>query len=251
MDFEMDQFYSQDEIAALKVILGEELHYHYGYFFGDEDLETGQRQTVRNFYPDIPLGARVLDAGCGWGGPAQMLIQERRCSLKGITIGTGQVAYCRSQGLDVEHLDLESDAISGDYDAVFMLEVLSHIRNKLGVLLKLRQCAPRLVLSVNCISESVPDYHQMRQTFGGAMIFCSDTELEQMVEAAGWRILKRRNRRFQSLRTNMLWQKRLEQVYGNIRPPGQLGLLLDVVQSAEQATMLWCAKHPLIDIIAE
>jgi len=64
-DFDMDVFYSAVLIEEWKRIIGEDLHYHFGYFRGREDMETGLRQTVRNFYPYIPAGACVLDVGCG------------------------------------------------------------------------------------------------------------------------------------------------------------------------------------------
>lgn len=83
--FDLDSFYSKESIREWKQIIGEELHYHCGYFNGEEDLETGLKQTVRNFYPYITPGTRVLDIGCGWGGPAKMLIAERNCSVTGIS----------------------------------------------------------------------------------------------------------------------------------------------------------------------
>ncbi|MGK7905341.1 MAG: hypothetical protein AB4352_28840, partial [Hormoscilla sp.] len=50
---DLDRFYSTESITAWKQIIGEDLHYHFGYFRGSEDLETGLRQTVRNYYDYI------------------------------------------------------------------------------------------------------------------------------------------------------------------------------------------------------
>ena len=249
MSFDMDQFYSQDDVATWQKIIGNDLHYHYGYFTANEDLETGLRQTVRNFYPDIAHGASILDVGCGWGGPAQMLMHEKDCSVKGITISKTQVSHCQKRGIDVCCLNLETGEIPGGYEVAFMLEVLSHIRNKVGVLRKLRSCAKRLILSSGCIANSVTS--KTVQTFGGSMVLCSPTQLCEIVTSAGWHIIKKRNRRFQSLRTNELWGERLTQVYGDKEPPGQLAHLKSVVVAAAKNPALWARNNPLIDIIAE
>lgn len=253
--FDLDQFYSGESIQEWKAIIGEGLHYHYGYFLGNEDLETGLRQTVRNFYPHIPLGSRVLDVGCGWGGPANMITKERNCSVQGITLSSAQAAYCKSLGLNVWLRDLEQDTIEGEYDVVFMLEALSHIRNKFYLLQQLRQYAPRLILSVNCASDS---YLGNRTVFGDSMVFCSTSELIRDVERAGWRIQSMRDRRLQSIPTLRHWKNNLDRVYGDACggrshriPPAHLGLLRQLSDQGLKSIENWCKAFPLIDIIAD
>ena len=249
-NFDLDKFYSEESIAEWQDIIGADLHYHFGYFRGSEDLATGLRQTVKNFYPYILPGARVLDIGCGWGGPAKMLIADRNCSVTGISSSSAQVEYCRSEGLDAwqQDLDLETDAIRGKYDLVFSLEMISHIRNKAGLLRRLRPLAPRLLLSANCV---VDNYLGERTTFGESMELCTVSELTQYLEQAGWRIQFRQNRRFQSLRTFVLWQENLERVYGDRQPPGQLAILRNHVDTALRDPVGWCKSFPLIDIVAD
>ena len=248
MTINLDTFYSQDTIDEWKQIIGQDLHYHFGYFNRKEDLETGLRQTVRNFYAHIPVGSRVLDVGCGWGGPAKMLKEERHCAVQGVTISRAQVAYCRSIGLDVWQCDIEQDALSGTYDVVFMLEVLSHIRNKADVLAKLRPLAPRLVISMTCMADNIDT---PRTVFGGSIELYTQSEFVQAVEDAGWRIQSLRNRRFQSLRTVVHWKKNLQRVYGKQTPPGQLGVLHNLTEIALRSPIIWCHSFPLIDIVAE
>ena len=248
MSFDIDQFYSQEDITIWQQIIGDDLHYHYGYFLAKEDLCTGARQTVQNFYDDIPHNSTVLDAGCGWGGPAQMLLEEQKCNVKGLTISKRQLSYCHFRGLNVALSNLEQDEISGKYDIAFMLEVLSHLRDKHGVLHKLRNCASRLILSVNCIAKiSQKDRH----SFGNSMVMCTELELEEMLKATGWRIIKKRNRRFQSLRTIYLWQERFSQIYPDNDPPGQLFFLKNLVTQVAKNPVIWLANNPLIDIVAE
>lgn len=246
--FDLDKFYSNESIQEWKQIIGEELHYHYGYFLGNEDLETGLRQTVKNFYPYIPLGSRVLDVGCGWGGPARLITKERNCSVQGITISTGQAEYCRSKGLNVLLRDLEQDTIEGEYDLIFMLEALSHIRNKFRLLQQLRQYAPRLILSVNCVSD---DYPGDRIVFGDSMVFCSTSELVRDVEQAGWRIQSIQDRRPQSIPTLVHWQKNLDRVFGDRLPPHHLNMLGQLHKEAFKSVETWWKAFPLIDIVAD
>ncbi len=245
---DLDAFYSQETIDEWKQIIGEDLHYHFGYFQGNEDLETGLRQTVRNFYPHIPLGSRLLDIGCGWGGPARLLAKEQQCVVQGVSISHAQVAYCQSLGLDVWHADIEVDRVSGVYDVIFMLEVLSHIRDKRAVLKKLRSLAPRLIISMSCMSDMI---ETPRTVFGSSMALVTESEFIQAVEEAGWRIQVLRNRRFQSLRTALHWQQNLARCYDDHVPPGQLGVLQNLAETVLQSPIRWCQSFPLIDIVAE
>lgn len=248
--FDLDSFYSKESIHEWKQIIGEDLHYHFGYFHGGEDLETGLKQTVRNFYPYITTGTRVLDIGCGWGGPAKMLIAERNCSVTGISCSTAQVEYCRSLGLNVLQQDLDQDngTCIDEYDTVFSLEMMSHIRNKGQLLRRLRSSASRLILSENCAADN---YSGERLTFGASMVLCRVSELVRDLESAGWKIKFMQNRRFQSLRTFVLWKQNLDRVYGKRQPPGQLAILRNHVDTALKSPIAWCQSFPLIDIVAE
>ena len=134
MTVDIDAFYSAEPIDAWREILGDGLHYHGGYFHGHEDLVTGQRQAVQRLWQHIPSGASVLDAGCGWGGPATMLVHEHGCRVEGVTVSTAQAAYCRSIGIEASRLDLETDELRGRYDVAFALESLSHMADKREVL---------------------------------------------------------------------------------------------------------------------
>jgi hypothetical protein len=97
---------------------------------------------------------------------------------------------------------LVQETIEGEYDVIFMMEALSHIRDKLKLLQQLRKHAPRLILSVNCVSDSYPGN---RTVFGDSMIFCATSELRRDVEQAGWRIQSWQDRRPQSIPTLVHW----------------------------------------------
>lgn len=205
---------------------------------------------MRNFYPYITPSARVLDIGCAWGGPAKMLIAERNCSVTAISSSTAQVEYCRSLDLNVLQQDLDQDLAFciEEYDTIFSLEMISHIRNKAQLLRLLRSSASRLILSENCAADN---YSGERLTFGGSMVLCTVSELVRDVESAGWKIKFMQDRRFQSLRTIALWKQNFNRVYGERQPPGQLGILRSLVDTALKSPLRWCQSFPLIDIVAE
>nr|VFK13518.1 MAG: Cyclopropane fatty-acyl-phospholipid synthase [Candidatus Kentron sp. LPFa] len=251
---DLDRFYSREPVHAWKQIIGRDLHYHFGYFFGAEELETGLRQTVRNYYPYIEPGSRVLDVGCGWGGPAKMLREERDCRVVGVTSSQTQVEYCRHLGMEAWRRDLDGETnplpnvSSGGVDIIFSLEMISHIRHKLRLLRRLRESGARLILSESCVADG---YSGERTVFGGSILLCSVSELAHDVEAAGWEIRWMRDRRFHSLRTLSLWKQNLDRIYGEREPPGQLGVLRDLVDAALPSPVEWCRSFPLIDIVAE
>ena len=248
-DCDLDAFYSSESTALWQKIIGEDLHYHFGYFTGSEDLGTGLKQTVRNYYAHIPLKSRVLDIGCGWGGPARLLQTEKQCVVSGVTISQAQAAYCQDTGLSVQQCDLEADVwpLQGQYDVILSLEMISHIRDKTQLLRHLRPHANRLILSESCVAD---DYTGSRATFGGSIWLCSVAELTTALHTAGWQIKWMRDRRFQSLRTIALWQARLQAVYGDAPPPGQFAALQGLVNQARINPLNWARSFPLIDVVA-
>jgi cyclopropane fatty-acyl-phospholipid synthase-like methyltransferase len=244
----IDELYSSEPIETWQAIIGPNLHYHSGYFQGDEDLETGLQQTVRNFFPYIPPGSRILDVGCGWGGPARMLADELASDLTGVTISRTQAEWCRHKGIAVQIMDIEAELPDGHYDIAFCLEAMEHVIDKPGLLSRLYQRADRLILSVNCIADATK---QPRRSFGHSMVFCTPEELQTWVDKAGWSIRHIANRRFQALRTIVLWGRNFDNVFGSKETRGQLQLLRDLVRTALKSPVAWCQSHPIIDIIAD
>jgi hypothetical protein len=246
--FDIGTFYSEP-IHAWKQIIGEELHYHFGHYpLGNEDFQTGLRRAVRDHLEFIPVGGRVLDAGCGWGGPAKLLTQEHGCSVQCVTISSGQAKYVRQLGLNVWQRDLETSPLEGEYDVALMHEVLSHIHDKQGVLLKLRPRARRLVITVNCCAD---DYTGDRTRFGGSMKICSVSELRQYVTAAGWKIRHMRERRRESMPTFRYWLENITRVYGHRSATPHIELLRQLSQKALADPDSFCRNRPLVDLIAD
>ncbi|MEM7058127.1 MAG: class I SAM-dependent methyltransferase [Pseudomonadota bacterium] len=246
----IDEFYSDDDISLWKQVLGPDLHFHFGLFHGTEDLQTGLAQTVRSYFPHIRRGSKVLDLGCGWGGPAKVLTAEHDCQVTGITISEVQAAHCQTAGLNVHLLDLDDPAAepSQGYDILFSLEMISHIRDKAGFLRRARSCGSKLILSESCAAD---DYEGPRTTFGGSMQLCTVSELTKAVEQAGWTIKSLSNRRSQSMRTLELWDQNLKRTFGGTPPAGAFGAMHSMIVNAGRDPIGWADSFPLIDIVAD
>ena len=121
---DLDAFYSAD-VEKMAAFLGPEMHFHRGLESSEVDELLGRStgspvaldeqvaprslaDAVRVLYPHIPLGASVLDVGCGWCGPAKLLAEERAASVRGVTIARAQAEFCRTRR-DVKtlHADVE------------------------------------------------------------------------------------------------------------------------------------------------
>ncbi|MDP2256221.1 MAG: methionine biosynthesis protein MetW [Polaromonas sp.] len=80
----------------------------------------------------VPLGARVLDLGCGTGALLDYLIKERDCSGYGVEIDDANVQACVARGVNVIQFNLEDGlALFGDssFDVVLQIDTLQHLRN--------------------------------------------------------------------------------------------------------------------------
>ncbi|MEM8659893.1 MAG: class I SAM-dependent methyltransferase [Pseudomonadota bacterium] len=246
---DLDDFYSSESPQVWKQIIGESLHYHSGYYTSMSEassLEAGAERVVRLFYPYIEEGATLLDAGCGWGGPGKMLVEDRKVNYTGITISQAQVDYCQQLGLNVCRKNLETDELPGSqYDVVVMIEAMQHIMDKQAILAKFRDCSNRLLLTVN-LSRS----RDNERVFGGTLKSCSYNQLETYLQRAGWKIDLVRSRRAESYPTLVLWSNNLKTVYGDETPPGQLRFLRDYVNFALSRWVDWCPMVPLVDVVA-
>lgn len=246
------KFYDTQHRALWRQVLGPGMHYHAGSFEqplsptipDDETATRAFRRAVEELYPFIPPGSRVYDLGCGWGGPMQMLVQELRCPVVGITASATQYQACAALGLQVRWNDVESTLPPGKFDVMLLLESFEHIQHKARLLAILRAFGKRLIMRVNC-QDRMPN----SVNFGGTMHMISTSQLRALVEAAGFRIVSWRACRTEGLPSVQVWHQRLQRIGKTDEP--HLETLRAFCERVLVAPEAWGISNPLIELIAE
>src|SRR5690349_8887267 len=68
-------------------------HVHHGFWDpGERPGDAGADRLVRELvdFAGLPRGARVVDVGCGIGGPAIHLARDLACDVEGVTLSAAQ-----------------------------------------------------------------------------------------------------------------------------------------------------------------
>ena len=116
-------------------------HIHHGYWCGTHSLRGAQVRLVKELaeFAAIPSNSLVLDVGCGLGGSAFWLAEERACSVLGITISPRQVEIATRQALHCglgqltrfEVFDASAlDLITPGFDIVWAIECIEHLADR-------------------------------------------------------------------------------------------------------------------------
>ncbi|RVX38742.1 methyltransferase family protein [Nonomuraea polychroma] len=142
---EVAGFYDRNN-RALTVIFGGNMHY--GYWTGPDDPsgleEAGARLTdVVIGKLGVKPGEKVLDLGCGTGGPGVRLARATGAEVVGVSISTEDVAQAsalaQAEGMAEQARFQFGDALAlpfedGSFDAVFAIETLVHVPDRVLVL---------------------------------------------------------------------------------------------------------------------
>jgi 27-O-demethylrifamycin SV methyltransferase len=171
-------------------------------FEGDEPLVEATAALTRRMaaVARLQAGQRVLDVGCGTGGPARLLAQEHGVAVLGISTSEEGLAEARARGGEFELRDgMDNGLPDGSFDSVWVLES-PHLMPRKDALIA--ECARvlrpggRLVLCDVMLRRRLPlaevlrrakAFDLLRRVFGRAVMETLDFYAEQ-AEARGLRV---------------------------------------------------------------
>jgi len=89
----------------------------------------------------IPVGARVLDVGCGTGSLSKILVDACSAEVVGIEPDRARAERARSRGIKVHvgYLEPALLRVIGAFDIVLLADVLEHLPNPRALLLNSRE----------------------------------------------------------------------------------------------------------------
>jgi len=173
---DLDSFYSDNDIRAWETVLGEKMHYHYGVRSEKNDVFD---QAIIDLFEFIKPGSKVLDCGCGWGGPAKLIKRELDCDITGVTISGAQAEYIKDFPVLLENL--ESYTPGTKYDVALFVESLTHIV-KSGEMLKRFHPYVESVVIKDFVSETYESLPQWGMKIRSKSVFLAE------LEAAGYKV---------------------------------------------------------------
>lgn len=114
--------------------LGKYKCYSCAYYEDTDDLDEAQLLKMDLICRKMALspGDRVLDIGGGWGEMARHMAQRYGCHVTSINISDEQIRYARElcKGTSVEVVKCDYRDLSGSYDKIAVIAMISHIGAK-------------------------------------------------------------------------------------------------------------------------
>jgi cyclopropane-fatty-acyl-phospholipid synthase len=124
------------DLRLYRLFLDRDLQYSCAFFeTPDMGLDEAQEAKKRHIAAKLALepGQRVLDLGCGWGGPALYLARECGVRVLGVTLSREQLETARGRareaGLDDKARFVLADyrEIDGQFDRIVSVGMFEHV----------------------------------------------------------------------------------------------------------------------------
>ena len=145
----------------------------YSGFRRDTFFEAVVRAEIaHNFVGRIPLGARLLDVGCG-NGAFMIVAQEAGYKVSGIDVSPAAVEMCRLRGLRAEVVSFDQMPIKERFDCITMWDVIEHIPALCGYIRTARDLlnpGGYLIIKTPCVAPPVFRMVQCFPWLAGALL---------------------------------------------------------------------------------
>ena len=176
---DLDKFYSDVPLDTWAKILSPKMHYH----FGEDNTNNVDifDMAVRSLYRYLQEGSTVLDCGCGWGGPARMLIDELGCKVEGVTISRQQSQFIRD--FKVYHQDLSFFSPGKFYDTAIFIESFTHLNDPYIVLKNISPHVNQILIKDFCCNGA-------SHTPAWSMNIYSSKDYIRLLEATGFKVVE-------------------------------------------------------------
>jgi cyclopropane fatty-acyl-phospholipid synthase-like methyltransferase len=151
---DLNDFYSADT-KLWEAILGKKMHYHYAVH---SEVNDPFDQAIIDLFPFIKNKSKVLDCGCGWGGPGKLIQKELDCEVTGITVSKSQYEYI--QDFNVINEDLETFTPDKKYDVAMFIESYTHLQESSNMLKKFHDNVDSILIKdfVAPYEEKIPEW---------------------------------------------------------------------------------------------
>lgn len=136
---------------------------YYDRFWRGARVETWDPRALERAHLAFRLltkrGGTLLDIGCG-RGVAAGFFRDRGFQVKGLDISPEAVRITSERGIEAEMFNITQDELEGKYDVITCFEVLEHVVDPLGALVKMK----RVLKNSGEMVISLPnDFHLLRR----------------------------------------------------------------------------------------
>ena len=178
---------------------------HYEFVFGGIGagyISTGGPDSTRIIFDEnpIPKGSKVLDVGCGIGGPAKFLFDHFQAEVVGVDLASNCVNIANKRYESIPQLKfMVADAVThpfpeNSFDLVYSRDVILHIASKdklFSHLLSATKPGGKLIMTDYCCGpkEMWDDEFKAYVAQRGYSLITVE-EYKKVLEAAGWIVEK-------------------------------------------------------------
>lgn len=213
----LQQFYEINTPSEWDFFLGP-VNYHYHCGVEGPSPNIFENAIYANVFPFIADRSSVLDCGCGWGAPAEMLTQQKKCKVTCVTNSTYQADFIKKnrKGLRVLTEDLNCFKPARRYDVALLLESFCHVKEQDYLLKNLFAVADNILI-VDHVVRHVPEFFRE----GWLMQMFNTEGLANKVTNSGYKIQHIHNSGEDFIiPTAKYWKSRLDQLqpkYGQLK----------------------------------